>query len=26
VGLSPIVQVAKGNHQSWEQQFEAMLR
>jgi beta-hydroxylase len=26
VGLSPIVQVAKGNHESWEQQFEAMLR
>ena len=26
VGLSPIVQVAKGNHQNWEKQFEAMLR
>lgn len=26
VGLSPIVQVAKGNHESWEKQFEAMLR
>ncbi|WP_416670543.1 aspartyl/asparaginyl beta-hydroxylase domain-containing protein [Egbenema bharatensis] len=26
VGLSPIIQVAKGNHESWEQQFEAMLR
>ncbi|MCU0525284.1 MAG: aspartyl/asparaginyl beta-hydroxylase domain-containing protein [Elainella sp. Prado103] len=26
VGLSPIIQVAKGNHESWEKQFEAMLR
>lgn len=26
IALSPIVQVAKGNHQSWEKQFEAMLR
>jgi beta-hydroxylase len=26
VGLSPIVQVAKGNHESWEQQFEALLK
>lgn len=26
VGFSPIVQVAKGNHESWEKQFEAMLR
>lgn len=26
VAISPIVQVAKGNHQSWEKQFEAMLR
>ncbi|MBF2050386.1 MAG: aspartyl/asparaginyl beta-hydroxylase domain-containing protein [Elainella sp. C42_A2020_010] len=26
VGLSPIVQLAKGNHESWEQQFEAMLK
>lgn len=26
VGLSPIVQVAKGNHLAWEKQFEAMLR
>jgi ornithine lipid ester-linked acyl 2-hydroxylase len=26
VGISPIVQVAKGNHESWEQQFEKMLR
>lgn len=26
VGLSPIVQVAKGNHVEWEKQFEAMLR
>lgn len=26
VGVSPIVQVAKGNQESWEKQFEAMLR
>lgn len=26
VGLSPIVQVAKGNHESWEKQFEALLK
>jgi beta-hydroxylase len=26
IGLSPIVQIAKGNHQSWEQQFEALLK
>ncbi|GAB4382006.1 MAG: aspartyl/asparaginyl beta-hydroxylase domain-containing protein [Elainellaceae cyanobacterium] len=26
IAASPIVQVAKGNHQSWEKQFEAMLR
>jgi ornithine lipid ester-linked acyl 2-hydroxylase len=26
VGISPIVQVARGNHESWEQQFEKMLR
>jgi beta-hydroxylase len=26
IGLSPIVQVARGNHQSWEKQFEALLK
>lgn len=26
IAISPIVQVAKGNHQSWEQQFEALVR
>jgi ornithine lipid ester-linked acyl 2-hydroxylase len=26
VGLSPIVQVAKGNHESWEKQFEDLLK
>lgn len=26
VGLSPIVQIAKGNHESWEKQFEALLK
>ncbi|MBD1853624.1 aspartyl/asparaginyl beta-hydroxylase domain-containing protein [Leptolyngbya sp. GB1-A1] len=26
VGFSPIIQVAKGNHQNWEKQFEEMLR
>lgn len=26
VGLSPIVQVARGNHESWEKQFEALLK
>lgn len=26
IGVSPIVQVARGNHESWEQQFEALLK
>ncbi|WP_088891087.1 aspartyl/asparaginyl beta-hydroxylase domain-containing protein [Leptolyngbya ohadii] len=26
IGFSPIIQVAKGNHQNWEEQFEAMMR
>lgn len=26
IGISPIVQVAKGNHQSWEKQFEELLK
>jgi ornithine lipid ester-linked acyl 2-hydroxylase len=26
IALSPIVQVARGNHQSWEKQFEALLK
>jgi beta-hydroxylase len=26
VGISPIVQVAKGNHESWEKQFEELLK
>jgi ornithine lipid ester-linked acyl 2-hydroxylase len=26
IALSPIVQVAKGNHESWEKQFEALLK
>jgi aspartyl/asparaginyl beta-hydroxylase (cupin superfamily) len=26
IALSPIVQVARGNHESWEKQFEAMLK
>lgn len=26
VGFSPIVQVAKGNHESWEKQFEKIMR
>jgi ornithine lipid ester-linked acyl 2-hydroxylase len=26
IALSPIVQVAKGNHESWEKQFEQMLK
>lgn len=26
IALSPVVQVAKGNHENWEKQFEAMTR
>jgi ornithine lipid ester-linked acyl 2-hydroxylase len=26
IALSPIVQVAKGNHESWEKQFEGLLK
>ncbi|MCU0566873.1 MAG: aspartyl/asparaginyl beta-hydroxylase domain-containing protein [Oculatellaceae cyanobacterium Prado106] len=26
IALSPVVQVAKGNHQSWEKQFDAILK
>lgn len=26
IAVSPIVQVAKGNHESWEKQFEALLK
>lgn len=26
IAVSPIVQVARGNHQNWEKQFEAMLK
>jgi ornithine lipid ester-linked acyl 2-hydroxylase len=26
IALSPIVQVAKGNHQNWEKQFEALVK